>query len=269
MSNHAIFVADSRRTYNKEPITSLDDYLSHVERLMEIWEAPSLWFRGLASVEYALIPGIYRRKFAPYDHTHAADLANDFIRKGKAFLPDSMHTKWHWYHVMQHYGIPTRLLDWTVGAFIGLYFALREQGNSSQPCVWVLNPFWLNLISTGMDVVFFSDEVSQDVDDRSVADHYLFDSEELSKYPIAISPPHINERITAQKSTFTVHGTLKTGLHRLWKDNDGKQLAQLRISRKSSQSMLTRLWLSGLTESTLFPDLGGLSLELIREYGFA
>lgn len=269
MSSHAIFVADSRRTYNKEPITSLDDYLSHVERLMEIWDAPNIWFRGLNSAEYALIPGIYRRKFAPYDHITATDMANEFIRKGIAFLPDSTHTKWHWYHVMQHYGLPTRLLDWTVGAFIGLYFALRDQGNSAQPCVWVLNPYWLNSISTGLEVVFFSDEVSQDLDDRSIADQYLFDSKELSKFPIAISPPHINERITAQKSTFTVHGALKTGMHRLWKDNDGKQLAQLRISRSSSQSMLSQLWLSGLTESTLFPDLEGLSLELIREYGFA
>ena len=170
---------------------------------------------------------------------------------------------------MQHYGLPTRLLDWTVGAFIGLYFALREQGTSSQPCVWVLNPYWLNLISTSKELVFFSDQVSQDVDDREIADKYLFDSKELSKYPIAISPPHINERITAQKSTFTVHGTLKTGLQRLWKDDDGKQLVQLRISKRYSHSMLSQLWLSGLTESTLFPDLGGLSLELKREYGFA
>ena len=179
-----------------------------------------------------------------------------------------MHTKWHWYHIMQHYGIPTRLLDWTDGALIGLYFALRERGNSSQPCVWVLNPFWLNLNSTGQAVVFFSDEVSQDLDDRRIADKYIFDSEDLSKYPIAVSPPHINERIKAQKSTFTVHGTLKTGLHRIWKDNNGKQLAQLRISRRSSQKMMKQLWLSGLTESTLFPDLEGLSKELIREYGF-
>ena len=109
MSNHALFVTDSRRTHNKELISSLDGYLNHVERLLELWDAPYVWFRGVANVDYALTPGIYRRNVAPYNHITAGDLANEFIRKGKAFLPDSMHTKWHWYHIMQHYGIPTRL----------------------------------------------------------------------------------------------------------------------------------------------------------------
>ena len=148
MSNHAFFATDSRRTFNKELITSLEVYLTYVERLIDLWGQRNLWFRGLTSADYALTPSIYRRIAGPYDRITHADLANEFIRKGQAFVPDATYTKWHWYHLMQHYGLPTRLLDWTDGAFIGLYFALREQWNSTQPCVWVLNPYWLNLKST-------------------------------------------------------------------------------------------------------------------------
>lgn len=267
MLDHALFVTDSRKSFNKELISSLNGYLEFVERLQEEW-TESLWFRGLSSSDYALTPGIYRRQFAQYGPFFAADLAHEFVRKGKAFLPDSNHTLWHWYHVMQHYRLPTRLLDWTTGAFIALYFPLKEQSNSSQPCVWVLNPYWLNSESTGQNVVFYSDEVSQDPEDRAITKKYLFDSPNLSKYPIAIAPPHINERITAQKSSFTVHGALKTGLHRLWKESDGKQLVQLRISRISSERMMNQLLLTGLTESTLLPDLEGLSIELKREHGY-
>ncbi len=157
-----LFVTDSRRTYNKTVISSLDGYLSHVEQLIKIWDEQAVWFSGLPSVDYALKPGIYRPKYAEIGDFYALDIANEFIRRGKAFLPDFPDKKWHWYHIMQHYGIPTRLLDWTDGALIGLYFALRGRVNPNRPCVWVINPYWLNLKSAGDEVVYFTDEVSQD-----------------------------------------------------------------------------------------------------------
>ena len=55
------------------------------------------------------------------------------------------------YELMQHYAVPTRLLDWTEGASIALYFAIRMRVFGKQelptekiPCVWMLNPSWLN-----------------------------------------------------------------------------------------------------------------------------
>jgi hypothetical protein len=53
--------------------------------------------------------------------------------------PPRDHTD-EWLFLAQHVGLPTRLLDWTEGLFIALYFALLED----EPVIWMLDPIELN-----------------------------------------------------------------------------------------------------------------------------
>lgn len=50
---------------------------------------------------------------------------------------------------MQHYGAPTRLMDWSENTLVALLLEnLTEKEKNSDPAVWFLNPIKLNEIFT-------------------------------------------------------------------------------------------------------------------------
>ncbi len=147
-------------------IQSVTDYLECINENWPEWHDKSKqqwdpqeqlpWFRGVHNEEYELVPTIYRGEgdlgwhYSPGD---AEDMKAEFARRAVPFLKQHQHFREGEYlHLMQHYRCPTRLLDWTEGALIALYFAIRiskekkkeARDESYKPCVWMLNPSWLN-----------------------------------------------------------------------------------------------------------------------------
>ena len=103
------------------------------------------WFRGEPEVERPLLPKVFRKSLDGRVHNEN-QLLQMFRMKAPTFTkydtPPRGNTD-QWLFLAQHVGLPTRLLDWTESALVGLYFALKQE----KPIVWMLDPFRLNELS--------------------------------------------------------------------------------------------------------------------------
>jgi hypothetical protein len=88
------------------------------------------WFRGHADRRWELLPSVFRwMKDRQLPSTYESSIAQKFIARARIRYPgcpdDSDHLGW--LTLMRHYGLFTRLLDWSESILIAAYFAVDTQ----------------------------------------------------------------------------------------------------------------------------------------------
>lgn len=256
------------RPIASNPITikTIGEYLAAANAIQSSWSeytAPhSPWFRGQSNSEWKLKPSRYRKPFTFMTHIDEDQMMIDFKRMASGLasgLPASDHMI-NWLTIAQHHRLPTRLLDWTESALVALFFALHSTTEPEAPCVWVLNPFWLTLkAGFGYNIIVPSMHIDADFEDA-----YGSLTKSNEEFPVALRPHHITRRVTAQKGVFTLFGLNEHALESIGLENadDLRFLRLVLIAPTAVDSLRNELACAGMTHSTVFPDLDGLSLEL-------
>jgi FRG domain len=259
--------------------SSVRDFIQRVIELRNSWRADDLWFRGQHNIRHDLRPGTYRQKNLYQDEAED-ERRYEFKRRAVQFpIERPPISDWEWYFLMQHYGLPTRLLDWSEGALIGLYFAVRNHPGTHDAAVWVLDPRWLqeHVVRVcgflppkrNAEYRFIRDYMPDPADERTkwIRDYLpeTFTDTTLPSLPAPLRPPQIHRRIAAQLSTFTIHGRVMRGLERVARESSQARLAQIRIPKRRLEAIRDELSLCGIVETTVFPDFEGLGREL-RDY---
>lgn len=174
----------------------------------------SAWYRGVSKAKHQLLPGLFRPTLSQHIRQRIEhEIYADFRSSVRKYLPtDTLADSWDYLSAMQHFGVATRLLDWTTDLDIALYFALAgvekvDIGDPGEwPCIWVLNPYRLNSFYTSNSPIYDrADPIPYDYYDRTVACVRTG-----AMWPhdagIAYNPGFSNDRMAAQHGCFTVHG---------------------------------------------------------------
>src|SRR5690349_4347107 len=114
-------------TFEAQTVADIPSYLRAMEEIVKQWSnrhtgTVRLWYRGQANESWGLQPGEYR----PGAIINSDQIRSEFHLRALPLLRYLPRSDWEWSFLMQHYGLPTRLLDWTTGSLLGLYFAVRS-----------------------------------------------------------------------------------------------------------------------------------------------
>lgn len=250
--------------------TSVSELMSVATKLKSEWfpQEPTWgpWFRGHTSADWRLYPKLYRYGSPKRGIRIVEDeIRQEFIMRAPSLTDAGPQNTWDWYFTMQHAGAPTRLLDWTEGVLIAMYFAVRDNKGDADAAVWALDPWWLNKrVLREREVVPPGAEIGISTPDAARYRPWLpdrYSSALLPDLPSAVYPTHTVRRISTQRSCFTIQGSDVDGLEKLAEETDA-HLVKIVLPRTDIPSMREQLVISGIDEVTIFPDLDGLGRYL-------
>lgn len=178
---------------------------------------------------------------------------------------------------MQHYGIPTRLLDWSESPQVALYFALHDSSNFiassgyiDDCAVWIVDPMKWNNHSLNLDVEVGIVSTDEDYINGYKPLENVGGTSIRRKLPIAITGRKSNPRIVAQRGVFMIFGTDTSDMESMYANNGYPEdcLMKIIVPLSKIEDMRGELYRAGVTDSAIYPDLLGLATEIKRRFGY-
>ena len=283
-------------------LSKLSEYLNAIERLKTYYPnqiivhnptSLSYLYRGLENKEYELLPGLFRKQQDIFDDEgHSVenyqylafgkekDILQSFIHEASNYIQLSTTDYSRWAEYAQHYGVPTRFLDWSRNPLVALYFACRDQKEKDGK-VWLLH-------ARNYDRAYPEKTAAiMDISRREILDK-LIQGEQCCDYPMLYTPFYVDPRTSAQSSYFMVWGAKESRFEEMFsdekyhmclpkKDSNVRSYGQheqeallfsFLIYADRKQPLLRELDMVGINEKTLFPGLDGIGRYVERKFRF-
>jgi FRG domain len=175
-----------------------------------------------------------------------------------------------WLILARHFGLPTRLLDWSMSPLVALFFAVEASdvdGPETDGALWALSPGQLNdeMIGPGQYRLLLTDnpKVKQLVAlafEPEPAPHA--EAAPLAGKALAVGTREVDPRVMVQQGAFTIHADGQNLTEMKMAKHERPWLIGFRIPHAAKDYLRKMLQNLGVSRSGLFPDLGSLAKDL-------
>ena len=261
----------------KGDITTIGELIDH-------GPLPGSWYRGQSEMSKRPVPAVLRPEINSvlkqhsggfYPTTGDQRLFEEFRRSGYALLPEAA-TATDCYFLAQHFGLPTRLLDWTTNVLAALYFAVSDAPNADG-AVFELRPKYQIAGGTGSGPTSppptFGPLTEDDPIVQAIIDWASNVRPSTPGFPqgvilasIPLLPRAREGRMAQQGSCFTLHPPPHFCASSYRHFPTG-HLRVYRIPATAKVRLSAQLFHLGTTVSTLFPDLDRVAEDVLRRFG--
>lgn len=239
-----------------EEIKSISNLITFLKKQRKKFDE-DMWFRGQSDIDWTLSPGILRLS----KNTSESSLLTRFKQSAAMLINKSTKDDFDWLFLMQHYGVPTRLLDWSESPLAALYFAVQdEQNDSKDGALWLLKPTELNKIAniSTSEKNFIPSFDDEELENYSVKT--LSQNPRNKLAPIATIATRNSTRIQAQLGVFTIHHLDNKPIEDFCTNSE---VIKLKIPATSKAKLREELSLLEVNKFTLFPELSSIG-EILK-----
>lgn len=241
--------------------------------IMELTKLPNHYmYRGHSCIEWNLSSTLERLlgdKFCDCAEKHEKYSINEFNKKYHLYCKANNipKTKLERLAIMQHYGIPTKLLDFTLSPFVALYFSI-ENSEKTNDCLSIyaldyrrINKYSINYLKNNLtnnqsinysDVAFNEDKIFEQIDENSLEILWT------------VEPNISNLRLDKQSGCFLTSGCTKMSIEKLLSKDIYKEIENYKFIIKGIHwdNIYTLLQKMNITAKTIYGDMEGLSKSI-------
>lgn len=245
-------------------------------------------YRGHSNSSYYLLPSLLRKNnkgsssaqnYKYLTNGTEKEILQLFIQEANNYLSIPSTDLSRWAEYAQHYGVPTRFLDWSSNPLVALFFACCD--NEGQDGV-----VWL-LYAKNYEIISCEKEGQKEEKTRRQIIEEIIKGVSKYKYPILYTPYYVDLRMSAQSSYFMVWGENHESFEAMFSDekyrmklpekDTGIRIYETRneglyfkffIKKEHKLPLIRELNTVGINDKTLFPGLDGIGRFVERSYRF-
>lgn len=261
-------------------VSRLSQYLQIIEENNSKFQRKQRFlYRGESMLSYTLLPSVYRKtedglgSEVYLSKSSERSILTDFMTEAASYINGvPVDDMFRWVEYAQHFGVPTRLLDWTSNPLVALFFACSSNPNEDGR-IYILNQLFYRLLVDENDRNSMEGRII-----KEEALKMILEEKNTFPYPVLFKPYYFDPRLQAQSSYFMAWGYKKEPLDALineLEEGKAKAIEYLAISEETAGDgieVITDIHIKneykahlkreldgiGINNATLFPGLDGI-----------